>query len=107
MTGGAVPTATPAVDVLLDKVLRLRAELAEAEDLVRWYAGELTTAQRAYAEAVFAHADRVAELEDQLAQLRAHRAVPLSRLALGVAACAVTTLVGVADGLRDRWRRRG
>lgn len=94
MTGEAVPTATPRADVLLDEVTRLRAELAEAEDLVRWYAAELHTAQRAYAERVFAHA---AELDQLRAELAA-RPVPLHRLVLVGASSLMTLAVGLVDG---------
>ncbi|WP_256789846.1 hypothetical protein [Frankia sp. AvcI1] len=86
--GGAVPTATPHADILLDEVTRLRAELADSDQDVRRWAGIAIGAQ------------------GELDQLRAHQTLPLSRLVVGVAACAVTTAVGVADGLRERWRRR-
>ncbi len=92
MTSNAMPTATPRADRLLDEVIRLQLQLA----------ADRRTADREWNR----QAAEIDRLRAELADIHEHQTLPLSRLVLGVVACAVTVVVGVVDGARERRRRR-
>ncbi len=101
------PQVTPEerVDRMLTEVLGLRTALREADGRIARLRAELDAEREAVVRLLATSAEQAGQLADrdaELAQLRAHRDLPLSRLVVGVAACAVTAVVGLVDGARCR-----